>query len=37
MAQKLRAAKAIKDSDFDRLTESVLREDKVLLEMLAKA
>jgi hypothetical protein len=36
MAQKLKAAKGIPDGDFDRLAEAVLREDKDLLEMLAK-
>ncbi len=36
MAQKLRVAKGIADKDFDRATELALREDKELLEMLAK-
>ena len=36
MAQKLRVARQIKDSDFDRITELVLKEDRELLEMLAK-
>jgi hypothetical protein len=36
MAQKLRVAKRMTDRDFDRLTEIVLKENKELLEMLAK-
>jgi hypothetical protein len=36
MAQKQRISKQITDREFDRLTEVVLRENKELLEMLAK-
>jgi hypothetical protein len=36
MAQKLRVAKEIADRDFDRLTKLLLKEDKDLLERLAK-
>jgi len=36
MAQRLRTAKKMTDRDFDRLTEIILREDRELLEMLAK-
>lgn len=36
MAQKLRVAKEITDKEFDRIMEAVLKQDKVLLEMLAK-
>ena len=36
MAQRLRVSKEISDKDFDRLTEQLLREDKDLLELLAK-
>jgi hypothetical protein len=36
MAQKSRATKQIPDDDFDRATEIILKEDKKLLEMLAK-
>ncbi len=36
MAQKLRVAKDINDRDFDRMTELALKEDRELLEMLAK-
>ncbi len=36
MAQKSRVAKQIPDEDFDRVTRIILKEDKKLLEMLAK-
>ena len=36
MAQKERISKQMTDMDFDKLTEVVLRENKELLEMLAK-
>ena len=36
MAQKSRATKEIPDDDFDRATQIILREDKKLLQMLAK-
>ena len=36
MAQKLRVARQIPDSEFDRLTEKVIRENRELLERLAK-
>ena len=36
MAQKIRVAKKISNREFDRLTEEILKEDKSLLEMLAK-
>ena len=36
MAQKLRAAKVISDKEFDKVMEAILKEDKTLLEMLAK-
>jgi len=36
MAQKSRVAKQIPDEEFDRATRIILKEDKKLLEMLAK-
>lgn len=36
MAQKLRVAKQIPDKEFDRMTESIIRDNKELLERLAK-
>jgi len=36
MAQKLRAAQQVADEEFDRLTEAIIRENKDLLEKLAK-
>ena len=36
MAQKLRVAKEIPTDEFDSLLETILREDRKLLEMLAK-
>lgn len=36
MAQKLRAANQIPDGEFDELTEAIIRENKELLERLAK-
>lgn len=36
MAQKLRVRKQMSDKDFDRVTEWLLKEDKDLLELLAK-
>ena len=36
MAQRLRIAKGIPDEEFDRKLEAALKEDKKLLEMLAK-
>jgi hypothetical protein len=36
MAQKRRAAKQIPDGEFDKLTETIIRENKELLERLAK-
>ena len=37
MAQKLRAAKQIPDEEFDKLTETIIRENRELLKRLAKA
>lgn len=36
MAQKLRAAKGIPDEEFNRLTETIIQENKELLDRLAK-
>ena len=36
MAQKLRIAKEIPDREFDRLAETIIRDNKELLERLAK-
>jgi hypothetical protein len=36
MAQRRRSAKQIAEDDFERFTEVILKEDKELLEMLAK-
>ena len=36
MAQKLRVSKQMSDKDFDKVTEEILKEDKDLLELLAK-
>lgn len=36
LAQKTRLAKQIPDREFDRLAEAIIREDKNLLEMLAR-
>jgi len=36
MAQRRRSAKQIAQDDFERITDVVLKEDKELLEMLAK-
>lgn len=36
MAQKLRVAKGIPDEEFNRQLEASLKEDKRLLEMLAR-
>jgi hypothetical protein len=36
MAQKMRGSKQMSDKDFDRVTERLLKEDKDLLELLAK-
>jgi hypothetical protein len=36
MAQRSRSAKQIAEDDFERITDAVLKEDKELLEMLAK-
>jgi len=36
MAQKLRVAREFEDKEFDDATVKVLREDKQLLEKLAK-
>ncbi len=36
MAQKSRSTKQLADDDFERITKLILKEDKELLEMLAK-
>jgi hypothetical protein len=36
MAQKLKAAKEIGEKEWDRLAKAALKEDKELLDMLAK-
>ena len=36
MAQKLRVSKQMSDKDFDKVTEEILKEDKDLLDLLAK-
>ncbi len=36
MAQKLRVAKQIPDREFNRVTETIIRDNKELLERLAK-
>lgn len=36
MAQKLRVAKQIPDGEFDKITETIIRENKELLNRLAK-
>lgn len=36
MAQKMRVSKQMSDKDFDKVTEEILKEDKDLLELLAK-
>ena len=36
LAQKTRVAMGIPDDEFDRMLEVALKEDKKLLEMLAK-
>ena len=36
MAQKLRVSKQMSDKGFDKVTEEILKEDKDLLELLAR-